>query len=177
MSDSHRWDERFAKVDNAAPVLDLLLQHQDKLPESGTTLDLACGVSGNSIWLAQQGLSAHAWDLSGVALQKQQQWAEQEGLQISTEQRDCEQNPPEANSFDVICVSHFLYRPICTAISEALRPGGVLFYQTFNRRGSEGPSRPEFRLAEGELLGLFEALTPIWYQEDVGGKAQLIARR
>jgi 2-polyprenyl-3-methyl-5-hydroxy-6-metoxy-1,4-benzoquinol methylase len=39
----------------------------------------------------------------------------------------------ENNGFDVIVISRFLDRTLCNAIMAALKPEGLLFYQTFIR--------------------------------------------
>ena len=87
---------------------------------------------------------------------------------LTVEERDCELHPPAADSFDVICVAHFLHRPLCAHLAAALRPGGLLFYQTFTAKklGPGGPSREAFLLREGELLTLFGGLLPRYYRED-----------
>ena len=89
-------------------------------------------------------------------------------------------------TFDVVVVVRFLERALCDAIAAALRPGGLLFYQTFTReRSGPGPSNPDFLLAPGELLGLFPGLQTVYYREDrligdlaagLRGEALLVAR-
>ena len=101
------------------------------LPETGTALDLACGRGGNALFLARRGLQAHAWDISEEAIEALVREAEAEGLSVVTEVRDVQESPPEPCTFDVICVSFYLERGICGALIEALRPNGLLFYQTF----------------------------------------------
>jgi tellurite methyltransferase len=61
----------------------------------------------------------------------------------------------------MILVAHFLDRDLAPSIAAALRPGGLLFYQTFSResRGSHGPTNPAYRLARNELITLFPDLT------------------
>jgi hypothetical protein len=68
----------------------------------------------------------------------------------------------------VIVVSHFLDRSLAPAIIAALRPGGLLFYQTFSRVAvtDRGPEDPAFRLAENELLELFKPLKVRIYREE-----------
>jgi SAM-dependent methyltransferase len=58
--------------------------------------------------------------------------------------------------FAAIVVTNYLYRPLLPKLAEALRPDGVLVYETF-ARGNERfgkPSNPAFLLEEGELLKL-----------------------
>ena len=67
----------------------------------------------------------------------------------------------------MISVSYYLERALAPALSAALRPGGLLFYETFSRDAVSdgGPSNPAFRLAPNELLQLFGDLRVISYRE------------
>ncbi|MGB5200409.1 MAG: SAM-dependent methyltransferase, partial [Sedimenticolaceae bacterium] len=71
---------------------------------------------------------------------------------------------------------------------DALRPGGLLFYQTFTRErvDDDGPSTARFRLETNELLRLFPGLILRFYRDEgrVGDTArgfrnyaQMIAQR
>ncbi|MCG2633305.1 MAG: class I SAM-dependent methyltransferase [Gammaproteobacteria bacterium] len=139
------------------------------LPTTGRALDFACGRGGNALFLAKRGLDVEAWDLNPEALALLDEASARLGLAVVTQRRDVEQNPPAADSFAVICVSHFLYRPICAALVAALKPGGLLFYQTFTDARlpeSGGPRRSEYRLQPNELLKLFSPLQLISYREE-----------
>ena len=60
-------------------------------------------------------------------------------------------------------------RPACVRyIHTTLRPGGLLFYQTFTRTAvsDAGPQKDEWRLADGELLTMFAPLRPVVYREE-----------
>ena len=59
-------------------------------------------------------------------------------------------------------------KEVIPALMQALKPGGLIFYQTFTReRVSErGPQRPAFRLAGQELLQLFRGLELVFYREE-----------
>jgi tellurite methyltransferase len=165
---AHKWDQRFAGTQEpGAPAL-VLACNQHLLPGSGTALDLACGTAGNGLLLAQRGLRTSLWDSSAVALELQRKWALQRQLQVDTSLRDCELSPPGAAQFDVICVAHFLHRPLCQALCAALTPGGLLFYQTFcsDKLDSAGPSSPDFLLQAAELPVLFKQLQLRFYRED-----------
>ncbi len=173
-----KWDARYrdshGNVDTVAAVLS---QNERLIPKSGKALDLACGLGGNALFLAQRGLEVHAWDISPVAIDKLNQTARQQGLNIHTQVRDCVANPPEDERFDLIVISRFLERELCGAITKALKPGGLLFYQTFSHHkpNGEGPSNPHFLLGERELLHLFAGLEVVVYEE--GGEARLVAKK
>jgi hypothetical protein len=68
----------------------------------------------------------------------------------------------------VIAVSRFLDRGITGAIAAALRPGGLLFYQTFTkaRVDASGPKGDRYRLDDNELLRLFSGLRVRVYREE-----------
>ena len=163
-----KWNRRYSETPSGKPrACAVLREYAFLLPETGTALDLACGRGGNTLLLARRGLQAHAWDISQEAIGMLAREAEAEGLSMQTEVRDVQESPPEPGTFDVICVSYYLERGICSALIEALRPGGLLFYQTFlhEKVSDEGPNNPAYRLGLNELLGLFAPLHVLVYRE------------
>jgi len=138
------------------------------LPKEGTALDLACGLGGNAMLLAQSGLDTHAWDISPVGIQTLAEQALHSSLFIQTEVRDIAAQPPEAESFDVIVVSYFLERDLFSALIKALRPEGLFFYQTFTQKhfSDSGPGNPDYRLHSNELMELVSDLQVIEYHEN-----------
>jgi len=173
-----KWDARYrdtgAVAGSAAQVLQ---QNRQLLPAQGKALDLAAGLGGNALLLAAHGLETHAWDISPVAIAKLDEAAQRHGLVLHTQVRDVVCQPPSANSFDVIVVSRFLERELCPAIIAALKPGGLLFYQTYtrNKPADVGPNNPRFLLDTGELLQLFAELEKVVYEE--GEEARLVDRK
>jgi SAM-dependent methyltransferase len=132
-------------------------------------LDLACGLGGNALLLAQAQLHTTAWDISSVAISRLQAMAIDKALaNLQAEVRDVELDPPPVARFDVIVVSYFLARQLAPSLIAALKPGGMLFYQTFTRIAvsAEGPGNPHFRLGDNELLRLFRPLAIRFYREE-----------
>jgi len=183
-----KWDSRYREAEGLPGAAAVLADNVHLLPASGRALDLACGLGANALLLAERGLRTRAWDLSPVAVERLQGVARARGLTVEAEVRDVQREPPQPEAFDVIAVSHFLDRELAPALMAALRPGGLLFYQTFTRARVQdtGPSRAEFRLGENELLRLFAGLSLVAYREEgrIGdlergfrNEALLIARR
>lgn len=169
--DAHRrqWDSRHADPQLQPKAAEVLSENRHLLPSHGQALDLACGLGGNAILLAEAGLEVSAWDLSPVAIERLIQSATERQLSnLKAQVRDVEISPPSPNSFDVITVSFFLDRPLVPHLISSLRPGGVIFYQTFIRHmvTGRGPSNPDFRLGENELLSLFTSLSVRFYREE-----------
>jgi hypothetical protein len=80
-----------------------------------------------------------------------------------------------------VLVFRYLWRPLAPALWEALRPGGLLLYETFTKRQREmglHPRNPAFLLEEGELLALFPGAHVLLHEEGVteGSPPEALAR-
>jgi SAM-dependent methyltransferase len=163
-----KWDARYRKAERIPEPARVLSENLHLLAPSGSALDLACGLGENALLLAGQGLEVHAWDLSPVAIARLEAEAQRRGLGVTAEVRDVRTRPPGPASFDVITVAHFFDRDLAPAIAAALRPRGLLFYQTLTREAvsDRGPGNPDLRLAPNELLRLFPGLLVRFYREE-----------
>ncbi|MBI1194507.1 MAG: methyltransferase domain-containing protein [Gammaproteobacteria bacterium] len=146
----------------------VLVENEHLLPTGGKSLDLACGLGGSALFLAERGFESRAWDVSEVAIDRLAARARELGLVVHGAVRDIVTDPPGDGTFDVIAVAHFLDRAIVPALIAALRPGGLIFYQTFTRHRvlGSGPKNDDFRLADNELLRLFSGLRLLVYREE-----------
>ena len=164
-----KWDRIYrASTELPSQPAQVLAENAHLLPRTGKALDVACGLGANSILLAKRGMETYAWDISETALQILNQSVLNENLYLITSHRDIVSQPPAADTFDVIVVSRFLDRSIISHLIDALRPGGLIFYQTFisDKRDVSGPSNPAYRLNDNELLRLFSTLQLICYREE-----------
>ncbi len=164
-----KWDKVYsAQSHQQAHATQVVAENIHLLPSAGKGLELACGLANNSFALAECGIAMEAWDISIVAAERVNQRAAQTGAQVTASARDVVIQPPLAAEYDVVVVSHFLDRTLIPAIITALKPGGLLFYQTFTqtRVSESGPQNNDWRLADGELLTLFAALRPLVYREE-----------
>jgi len=78
--------------------------------------------------------------------------------------------------------TRYLHRPLFPQLVAALRPGGVLIYETFTTaQAARGkPTNPDFLLRPGELVTLVRPLTILTQREgDFDGRmvASVVARR
>lgn len=164
-----KWDKNYNSCSSDYPSpAEVLSQNQHLLPINGTALDLACGRGANAICLAENGLSVTGWDISSTALEHLSQNAKEKGLIIDSEARDISKLPPEPDSFDVIVVSHFLDRTLMDNIRNAIKPNGLIYYQTFikDKVDKTGPGNPDYLLASNELLTTFNDWNVIVYREE-----------
>jgi len=139
-----------------------LLHWAHLIRPGGRVLDLAAGGGRHSRWLAANGFAVTAVDRDADAMGALADVAE-------TLVADLEGAPwPLADRrFDAVLVTNYLWRPLFPAIVAALAPGGVLVYETFSA-GNETvgrPSRPDFLLGRGELLGVAANLHVVAYED------------
>ncbi|MGB0834892.1 MAG: class I SAM-dependent methyltransferase [Psychrobium sp.] len=151
----------------------LLLQKINHLlPPNAKVLDLACGFGRNGKYLAAQGHKVSFLDKNTEALTEIQQ--ELPECEIIEADLECD-NPYQllSNQYDAIVVFRYLHRPLMPAIVDALKPGGIIVYETFNHRQAEigRPRNPNFLLQDNELASHF-AHFEIQHQFDGFDEAQ-----
>ena len=180
-NDGARWDERYRKVaaDDAGTVTvaapELFAPFAELFPTSGTAIDVACGLGGGSLWLAERGLSVVGLDVSPVAIEAAAAAAAQRGLAGSCrfEVVDLDQGLLPGPPVDVVVCHRFRDQAIYPTMAERLAPGGLLAIAVLSEVGAEpGP----FRAEPGELRNAFADLDII-AEDEMGGSAYLIARR
>ena len=129
-------------------------RHASLVPKPGPLLDLAAGGGRHSRFFLDLGYRVTALDRDVSRL------ADLPAAEIiAADLEDGSPWPLEARQFAGIVVTNYLFRPILSRIAAALRPGGVLIYETFGvgqeRYGK--PRNPEHLLKPAELLEFAEA--------------------
>lgn len=135
----------------------------DRVPH-GRVLDVACGSGRNAAFFAARGDRVVGIDRSRESLEQARQ-ALPSALFVEA---DLEKDEllPEAR-FDVVLNIRYLQRSLAPALMRALRPGGVLVFETFLVEQLERghPRNPEFVLRHNELLEMFRPLRVLHYEE------------
>lgn len=175
------------------PPARFLVQQLHRLPK-GKALDVAAGAGRNALFLASHGFQVEAIDRDEQALTALAATARQRNLRnLTVRPVDLEKDDqtPEfpKGEYDVIVVFFYLYRSLFPALLDALKPNGVLVYETFlidNYLRHRHPRRWEFCLAHNELLRLTSRLRVLHYDEgeheggygaDAAFTAQLVAQK
>ncbi len=160
-----KWDRIHAESNWPAPAK-VLADFAHLLPQRGKALEVACGLGANALFLGERGLSVEALDFSPVAITRLRRKAQ--GLDLHARVCDVVSLDWPVEAYDVIVVSRFLDRSLCPKIQSALKPGGLLYYQTFvkDKVSEAGPSNPDFLLDVNELLRLFRGLVVRAYREE-----------
>lgn len=154
---------------SAAGPCSWLLENADLLPRSGRALDLACGAGRHAFLLAAIGLEVDAVDRDAEKIAEVHAIAERARLRITARCVDLETGSADLGEarYDLVLVVHYLHRPLFPAIARALKPGGLLLYETFTleqaKRGK--PTNPAFLLEPGELVRLVAPLEVLRQRE------------
>ncbi|MBS0183493.1 MAG: dihydroneopterin aldolase [Nitrospira sp.] len=154
------------------PPAQFLVQQLHRLLK-GKVLDVASGSGRHTLFLASLGYQVEAVDRDEQALAQLSAGARARRLtDISSRVLDLEQPPPEPNlgheAYDAVLVFFYLNRPLFPYLIDALKPSGVLLYETFtvdNHVQHRHPKRREFCLAPCELLSLTSGLRILHYDE------------
>lgn len=143
----------------------------------GRVLDVAAGRGRNALYLASLGFAVDAVDCDERALQELAGFAKQRQLSnISIHTINLEHEAPTAvldneqynDRYEDVLVFFYLYRPLFPSLIKALKPGGVLMYETFlidNHFHYRHPRRKDFCLEHNELLQLAQGLRVLHYEE------------
>ena len=162
--DEIKWNKRFALGTYPTDPNDMV-QAYCHLAKKGKALDIAAGNGRNSIYLAEQGFSVEAVDISG------------EGLNIIKSTRsdivlikkDLDIYQIRKNRYDLIVNINFLQRRLIPYIKTGLKRGGVLIFQTFMdpklTGGTCDKMKKDYYLTPNELLHSFLSLHVIYYEE------------
>ena len=85
---------------------------------------------------------------------------------ITTVLADLDSNSLKENEYDLILCFNFLERSLFSGIHQALKPGGLLFYETFTVDYLKYSNfKKEWVLEENELLQAFSDFRILRYQE------------
>jgi len=194
------WDAKHRlAVNEAAEVPVGILTELLPLLPAGAALDLACGRGSNALFVAKHGLHVTAVDWSAAALEILENRAQP--LKVATRriQRIEEVRQPSragidllhadletielpASRYSLILCIRYLQRSLFPQICRALRPRGMLLFETYTKAQLDftgGPRDPAYLLNPGELRRAFPELETVFYRElrAEQGIASLAARK
>ena len=181
--DREKWDSKYDTTEFISGKLPCkwLTENSELLSGHGHALDVAMGEGRNAVYLSALGYEVQGVDISTVGTDKAKSLAKQKNVNLLIEIEDLDNYQPARNEYDVIVCFNFLDRCLFPGIRNALKAGGLLFYETFNIDYLKYSNfKKEWVLGRGELLEVFSGYQILRYREiDTceKGVASLVARK
>lgn len=137
----------------------------------GRALDLACGLGGNSFFLAQLNYEVEAIDISDVAIHYIQEQVSCGNLTIHPKVCDLTElnNQHLRNqTFDLVVITYYLDRSLFPLVKTLVKQDGYFFMETFYQSPqteNQGVSN-QYKLQPKELLSEFGDWKVHFFEED-----------
>lgn len=160
--DRKRWNTRFSKRPMIQPSTPEFIEEQIEQMLQGTVLDVASGDGAAALYLATKGFTVTAIDISEIALERLDFFAQKLNLEVATCVMDLDQpsSLTSLGTFNNIVIAHFKPEtndwPLLVSL---LRPGGKLLLSTFNlEHHLKNDFSRRFCLEEKELVNVSDQL-------------------
>ena len=182
LQDRRKWNEKY-QSENYTDEPSGIVKQYFRLAGGKRALDIAAGNGRNALFLADQGFTVDAVDISDAGLRL----FAGKHPNIHSVCADLDHFDIPANRYDLIVNIKFLNRRLFPCIREGLAPGGILIFQTFLDTPAEnkgGPACRDYLLRENELLHAFLSLRVAFYSEtgeidngEISALASLVAMK
>ncbi|TEW55959.1 tellurite resistance protein [Psychromonas sp. RZ22] len=152
-----------------------LLQNYAYLFDNGpdAVLDLACGKGQNGLYLQQHKINTIFADINEIhidnlinqhAIKKEHCWCADFESASSADASTLSKMKLQG-----IIVFRYLHRPLFQYLKKAIKPGGVIIYETFTEQNKAfgRPHREAFLLKKNELKNIFSDWEIIFYFEGI----------
>ncbi|MBT5469988.1 MAG: class I SAM-dependent methyltransferase [Nitrospina sp.] len=183
LKDKEKWNSKYegdSYISGKEPC-EWLKSHTRFLSKGGKALDIAAGEGRNSVFAASFGYDVISLDISEIALSKAQNLANEKNVKITIVSADLDSSSFPENEYDLVLCFNFLERKLFPEIRKTLKPGGILFYETFNVDYLKYSNfKKEWVLEQNELLRVFDDFRILRYREvdeDPKAFASLIAQK
>jgi tellurite methyltransferase len=186
-TDRLKWETRYRAGDRShdGPPSALLQRWLPRLPR-GHALDIATGFGRNALLLAGAGYRVDAIDIAPTCLAEAGRRARRRRLRVRWIEADLDRHRLPRARYDVVVNTFFLKRALFPALRAAVRPGGVVVFET-HLHAEAAASRvhsPAHRLRPGELRRRFHGWEILEHEEGLfteGGRrtalGRIVARR
>ncbi len=167
MTNKPFWEEAFSKleaVDTFGEPAEELVSLAGSLPSGANVLDIGCGEGRNALYLAEQGFTVTAIDISAAGILKLKHFADRKGFWITAEVQDMK-HYVFTNKYDLIIAHgslHLIERENWTFLIQEMKantnPGGYNVVVVFTDVIPPPDDLKDFHVGlfrEGELFDFY----------------------
>jgi len=184
LDSKEKWNSKYKErlLKNEEPLPNKKLQELSAYLNGGTALDLACGLGGNSMFLASLGYQVEAVDISDEAMDYLQLQSEKKQLTIHPRMADLTDWRSLRyleNSFDLVVITYYLDRSLFPMVKTILKENGYFFMETFYLSPANNQKvSNQYKLKPNELLKEFGNWNVLFYEENEWeGKQTIFCRK
>lgn len=173
MNPRNKWNRKHQErmKDLKEPEPNARLKNLSPYLTGGTTLDLACGLGGNSLFLARLNYQVQAIDISDVAVNYIQALTDKQKLTITARLCDLSEMANldfKKSPFNLVVITYYLDRSIFPFVRSIIKDDGYFFMETFYltpQNENQGVSN-QYKLQPGELLAEFGDWKVLFFEEN-----------
>lgn len=172
MDSQKKWNQKYSDklMDRVLPEPNRRLVELTAYLDGGSAIDLASGLGGNSLYLAEHGYDVSALDISEVAIQFVQEQADQHNLNITASIADLTKDTAAFSNhkYDLAVMTYYLDRSLFPLIKQVLNTDGYMFFETFYKNDSAAQKHVsnEYKLNSNELLNEFREWKILFFEEN-----------
>lgn len=180
MDSRMKWNEKHKEHLNQKkePTANQRLEALSPYLTGGNALDIACGLGGNSLFLAKMNYQVQAIDLSDIAINYIQEQAEKRKLKIFPQKCDL----TEINnlywsdgSFNIVVITYYLDRDLFPIVKSVIKEEGYFFMETYFQSPENKQSiSNKYKLFPQELLNEFRDWKVLYFEENENEGRQTI---
>ncbi|RSD26081.1 class I SAM-dependent methyltransferase [Mesobacillus subterraneus] len=167
---SEKWNDKYSKKVSVGhiPMPNKKLSGLKPVLKGGKALDLACGLGGNSFYLAENGYAVTGLDISEVAVNFVNKEAGRRSMQVKAYSADLSNQLKNTDDqYDLVIMTYFLARSLFPTIKQLVNTNGYFFMETYFKAGpgSKETISDAYKLESNELLEVFRDWRIIFFEE------------
>jgi 2-polyprenyl-3-methyl-5-hydroxy-6-metoxy-1,4-benzoquinol methylase len=152
------------------PTANRRLEGLSSYLNGGRALDIACGLGGNSFFLAKKNYQVQAVDISDIAIAYIQDQTAKRKLSIDPQKcdlTDLNKLQWSSDTFNLVVITYYLDRELLPILKRIIAENGYFFMETYfqSPQNSQEISN-QYKLRPQELLSTFKDWKILFYEEN-----------